>query len=109
MNPAARSAGESEVETVNDRICPLTPKKPSVAVDEIETIGARFAVSLSASVAVTLTAASPVDVTSNTAEPFVRSASSAAASVTVCGVSQLAVVNVRAAPPLSDRSVSPEM
>ena len=94
MNPAARSAGESEVETVNDRICPLTPRKPSVAVDEIETIGARFAVSLSASVAVTLTAASPVDVTSNTAEPFVRSASSAAASVTVCGVSQLPAVKV---------------
>ena len=52
-------------------------------------------VSLSASVPVTLTVVSPVDVTSNTAVLFARSTSCAAASVTVWAVFQLAEVNVR--------------
>ena len=63
--------------------------------------------SLSASVPVTLTVVRPLDVTLNTAEPFARSISSAAASVTDCGVSQLTDVNVNVAAP--ERSLSPEV
>ena len=64
---------------------------------------------MSASVAVTFTVVSPLDVTANTAEPFATSMSSAAASVTVCGVFQFAGVNVRLDPPLTDKSLSPEL
>ena len=82
----------------------VRPSVTDTAVDDTTS----DCVSLSASVPVTLTVVSPLDVTSNTADPFVRSTSSAAASVTVCAVFQFAVVNVSELPPLTDRSVSPE-
>ena len=63
--------------------------------------------SLSASVAVTFRELRPLLLTVKTALPFALSASCAAANVTVCGVAQLEVVKLSAAPLLTLRSASP--
>ena len=64
-------------------------------------------VSLSASVAVTETGVMPAAVTPMVRDPLTVSASSAAATVTVCGVAKFAGVKVRLAPPETEMSASP--
>ena len=65
-------------------------------------------VSLSCSVAVTVASTYPAAMHWNVADPASLSASSAAASVTICSVAKLPAVKTSAAPPATVRFVSPE-
>src|SRR5262245_45437090 len=92
-----------------DNLTPNCAVMPSLTPSVVTLVWIAIGVgSLSTSFAVTSTFGSPVEETRKTAEPFVESASSAALIVTFWNVPKLAGVKVKVAPPLTDRSVSPD-